>query len=219
MIFQDRHAAGKELAKRLHRFKELKSRQKLKNVLVLGIPRGGIEVAFEIAKMLKVPLSIIATKKLTYASNLEFAIGAVSPDSYILDEKYIDNISKDFIEKKIKEINFEVERKYKPYINKKNFEFKGKTLIIADDGLATGYTMLAAIKYAKSKSPKKIVVAVPVAAHDSLEKIRKLADKTVYIHVPVNFGAVSSFYHEFAQLEDKDVKFYLEEAKKFCNRN
>ena len=108
-------------------------------------------------------------------------------------------------------MNKEIIRRYKEYTNGKMPKLKDKIVIIVDDGLATGYTMLAAIKYVKSKNPKKVVAAVPVAAQDSLEKVKKIVDEVICLHVPVFFGAVGSFYQDFMQLDDKEVRSYLEE--------
>ena len=210
MIFKDRHDAGKKLAEALKKYKNKK------DVIVLGIPRGGVEVAFNIAKALKVPLSIIVTKKIGHPFESEFAIGAVSPGNYIVDEVYSNEAGEDYIENTVKEMNAEIKRRYKEYTQGKMPQLKNKIVIIVDDGLATGYTMFAAIKYAKSKNPKKLIVAVPVAAQDSFEKVKQMADEFVCLQVPVFFSAVGSFYQDFAQLEDEEVKFYLKEGKKYC---
>src|SRR3989338_4661254 len=207
MLFRNRIQAGKQLAKKLSTYRNKK------DVLVLGIPRGGVEVAFAVAKSLHVELSIAVTKKIGHPFNPELAIGAVSPDNYILDEDYKDR--EGYAKKAIKELNAEIKKRYKLYTEGKLPQLKNKIAIVVDDGLATGHTMLAAIKYIKSKNPKKIIVAIPVAAQDSYEKVKKIADEVICLHVPIFFSAVGSFYQEFEQLEDKEVKQYLEEARKF----
>src|SRR3989338_2074276 len=146
MLFKNRIEAGQKLAEKLKKFKSRK------DVIVLGIPRGGVEVAFGIAKSLKVNLSVVVTKKIGHPYESEFAIGAVSPGSYFVDEAYT---------------------------NGEMPEIKNKIAVIVDDGLATGYTMIAAIKYVKSRSPKKIIAAIPVAAQDSYEKVKAIADEVV----------------------------------------
>jgi len=208
MQFKNRHDAGKQLAKELNKFKNKK------DVIVLGIPRGGVEVAFNVAKLLKVPLSIIVTKKIPYPFEAEFAIGAVSPGNYIVNEEYANKAGEGYIKKTVREMNREIKRRYKKYTKGKLPELENKIVIIVDDGLATGFTMLAAIKYARSKNPKKLIVAVPVSAQDSYEKVKAIADEVICLHTPIFFGAVGSFYQAFAQLEDEEVKFYLQEAKK-----
>jgi len=209
MIFKDRKEAGKRLADRLKKYKNKK------DVIVLGIPRGGVEVAFNVAKLLHVKLSIVVTKKIGHPFESEFAIGAVSPGNYIVDEGYGKEAKEDYIKKTVREMNKEIKRRYKEYTKGKLPQLKNKNVIVVDDGLATGYTMLAAVKYVKSKNPKKIIVAVPVAAQDSFEKVKKMADEVICLDVPVFFSAVGSFYQEFEQLEDEEVRFYLEEAKKY----
>ncbi|MFH0867981.1 MAG: phosphoribosyltransferase family protein [Candidatus Woesearchaeota archaeon] len=209
MIFKDRHEAGQQLAKELSKYKNKK------DVIVLGIPRGGVEVAFNIAKTLKVPLSIIVTKKISHPHESEFAIGAVSPGNYIIDENYAGEADEDYIEDTINEMNAEIKRLYKEYTRGKLPQLKNKIAIIVDDGLATGYTMLAAIKYIKSKNPKKVIAAIPVSAQDSYEKVKAIVDEVVCLQVPIFFSAVGSFYQDFTQLEDEEVKYYLGEAKKY----
>ncbi|MEK6869610.1 MAG: phosphoribosyltransferase family protein, partial [Nanoarchaeota archaeon] len=114
-----------------------------------------------------------------------------------------------YAKKAIKELNAEIKKRYKKYTQGKLPQLKNKIVIVVDDGLATGYTMLAAIKYVKSKSPKKVIVTIPVAARDSYEKVKAIADEVVCLHVPIFFSAVGSFYKEFKQLEDKEVKQYV----------
>ena len=207
MLFKNRIQAGKQLAKKLSAYRNKK------DVIVLGIPMGDVEVAFAVAKLLHVELNIIVTKKIGHPFNPELAIGAVSPDNYIIDEDYKDK--EGYAKKAIKELNAEIKKRYKKYAQGKLPQLKNKIVIVVDDGLATGYTMLAAIKYVKSKSPKKVIVAVPVAAQDSYEKVKTIADEVICLHVPIFFSAVGSFYREFEQLEDEEVISYLEEAKKY----
>ena len=149
MLFKNRHDAGKQLAKKLTKYRNKK------DVIVLGIPRGGVEVAFDITKSLKALLSVVVTKKIPHPSEPEFAIGAVSPDNYIVDEEYKNKAGEEYIKKTVREMNAEIKRRYKKYTNGKLPTLKNKIVIIVDDGLATGYTMLAAIKYARNKNPKK----------------------------------------------------------------
>ena len=210
MRFKDRHEAGQRLAEKLKEYRNKK------DIIVLGIPRGGVEVAFEVAKRLKATLNIVVTKKIGHPFEAEFAIGAVSPGNYIVDEKYGDEAGKDYIKNTVKEMNKEIKRRYRAYTKGKMPEIKNKIIIVVDDGLATGFTMLAAVKYARSKNPKKLIVAIPVAAQDSFEKVKEASDEIICLHIPSFFGAVGSFYQDFMQLEDEEVKSYLEESKKFC---
>ena len=130
------------------------------------------------------------------------------------DEEYKNKAGEEYIKKTVREMNAEIKRRYKKYTNGKLPTLKNKIVIIVDDGLATGYTMLAAIKYARNKNPKKLIVAIPVAAQDSFEKVKMMADEVICLQTPIFFGAVGSFYQEFSQLEDEEVKYYLEDAGK-----
>lgn len=211
MIFKDRHEAGQQLARELSKYKNKK------DVIVLGIPRGGVEVAFNIAKTLKVPLSIVVTKKIGHPFESEFAIGAVSPGGhYSINKQYQAEAGEGYIKNTIKELTKEINRRYKEYTNEKLPKLKNKIVILVDDGLATGFTMLSAVEYAQSQNPKKIIVAIPVAAQDSFEKVKAAANEVVCLQVPVFFAAVGGFYQNFMQLEDEEVKYYLKEDKKYC---
>jgi len=208
MIFKDRIDAGRKLAKKLSKYKNKK------NTIVLGIPRGGVEIAFEVSRILKLPLDIVVTKKISHPNESEFAIGAVSPGNYIVDEFQDKELKDDYIKKTVRELNKEIKRRYKEYTSGKMPILKDKIVIIVDDGLATGFTMMAAIKYVKSKNPKKVIVAVPVAAKDSFQKTKDLADEVICLDIPPFFTAVGTFYQDFQQLEDNEVRFYIKEAKK-----
>ena len=211
MIFKDRHEAGQQLARELSKYKNKK------DVIVLGIPRGGVEVAFNIAKTLKVPLSMVVTKKIGHPFESEFAIGAVSPGGhYSINKQYQAEAGEGYIKNTIKELTKEINRRYKEYTNEKLPKLKNKIVILVDDGLATGFTMLSAVEYVQSQNPKKIIVAIPVAAQDSFEKVKAAANEVVCLQVPVFFAAVGGFYQNFMQLEDEEVKYYLKEAKKYC---
>jgi len=211
MIFKDRHEAGQQLARELSKYKNKK------DVIVLGIPRGGVEVAFNIAKTLKIPLSIVVTKKIGHPFESEFAIGAVSPGGhYSINKQYQAEAGEGYIKNTIKELTKEINRRYKEYTNEKLPKLKNKIVILVDDGLATGFTMLSAVEYAQSQNPKKIIVAIPVAAQDSFEKVKAAANEVVCLQIPVFFAAVGGFYQNFMQLEDEEVKYYLKEAKKYC---
>ena len=183
----------------------------------MGIPRGGVEVAFNIAKTLKIPLSIVVTKKIGHPFESEFAIGAVSPGGhYSINKQYQAEAGEGYIKNTIKELTKEINRRYKEYTNEKLPKLKNKIVILVDDGLATGFTMLSAVEYAQSQNPKKIIVAIPVAAQDSFEKVKAAANEVVCLQIPVFFAAVGGFYQNFMQLEDEEVKYYLKEAKKYC---
>lgn len=212
MIFKDREEAGQKLISKLQEYK------KNPNAIVLALPRGGVVTAFEIAKGLDLPLDVIIPQKIGAPDMQEFAIGAITEDGQsFLNEDTISayGISKEYIkqetEKKIKEAGRRAKlyRKNLPILNLKN-----KIAILVDDGIATGATMEVSIKSVKAKKAKKIIIAVPVIAPDSLQKIKKEVDEIIYLDAPQNFGAVGAFYENFEQVEDNRVIELLEKAHK-----
>ncbi len=206
-MFQDRQEAGQLLAQHLLPYKNKKE------VLVLGIPRGGIVVAAEVAKQLKVPLDVLVIKKLGAPQNEELAIGAVSVDSSYLDKdtiKYL-NVSREYIDKLIKKKQQEAKQRMAFLRGKKPlYSVKNKIIILVDDGIATGATMIMAILVIKKLSPKKVVIAVPVAPSETLAKLHDVADEVVCLEQPMLFFAIGQFYREFHQVEDVEAKKYLQ---------
>ena len=199
MVYKNRVEAGKLLAKKLKGVKE---------PLVLAIPRGGVEVAFEVAKKLKCPLDITVARKLGAPTNPELAIGAVTAEGDIyLDEDLIgrSKIHHDYIvdvrEKEMKE----AQRREKTYRSSKEKSLKGKTVILVDDGLATGATMEVVVRSVKRKGAKKVIVAIPVAPQETVEKFKKIVDEVVVLSIPESFYAIGQFYSDFPQVSDEDV--------------
>ena len=211
MHFKDRHEAGIKLAELLKEYKGNKE------AIVFAIPRGGVEVGFEIAKSLNLKLDIIVTKKIGLPDDDEFAIGSVCPDKKVmLNEETIRiyNISGDYINQKTREIGREIERRYKAYKGKYQLQnLKNKIVILTDDGIATGFTTRAAINYIKSQNPKKLILAVPVAPLDFAREIKKEVDEFACLHSTSQFFSISQFYDSFPQLEDEEVKNYLKTAQ------
>jgi len=200
--FSNRKVAGELLAQKLIFLKDQQG-------IVLGIPRGGIPVAYEIAKTLAWPLGAIWIKKIGHPHNPELAIGAVSMDDIELNE-YAENISRDYIDERVKQIRsaFIQQQQYFPK-NSCNPLVYNKCVILVDDGIATGSTMLTAIRFIRHKKPSQIIVATPVAPNDALKKIEKIADEVVILHQPLNFTGISAFYDEFPQLSDDDAAAYF----------
>lgn len=209
MHFKNRREAGARLAEKLKEYANDKS------VVVLAIPRGGVEVGYEIAKHLNVKLDVIVTKKICLPGDEEFAIGSVGPDKKaMLNEETlrIYNVSEEYIKKKKMEIGKEIKRRYKAYKGCYKLQsLKGKIVIVADDGIATGFTARAAIMYAKSQAPKKVILAVPVAPSAFAGQIKKYAE-FVCLHSTDLFSAVGQFYYYFPQLTDSEVRSYLKES-------
>lgn len=204
-MFKDRAEAGQLLAKELIQYKNKK------DVLVLGIPRGGIVVAYEMAKALKAPLDIIVIKKIGFPGQEELALGAVGIDSYYLNEELSAGISEDYIKEHVKQKQQEVKKRYELFRGKKAmYSVKNKIVIVVDDGIATGATMIMAVQILKKQNPKKIVLAIPVAPPDTVKKLKTIADEVICLHAPVFFMAIGQFYHEFQQVEDEEAKQYLQ---------
>ncbi|MEK6943237.1 MAG: phosphoribosyltransferase [Nanoarchaeota archaeon] len=206
MRFKNRHESGIKLAEKLEKYKN-------SNAIVLAIPRGGVEVGYEIAKHLKINLDIIVTKKIGLEGNDEFAIGSVGPDKKVILNKDIVksyNVSKQYLDTESKRIGEEIERRYKEYKGQyKLSNLKGKVVILTDDGIATGHTVKAALEYIKRQNPEKIIIAVPVSPSGFAAEIKDEADEFICLHSAENFYAVGQFYEEFEQLSDSDVKNLL----------
>jgi len=210
--YRDRYHAGFELAKLLTEYKNKA------NTVVLGLPRGGVPVAHVIATQLNLPLDVFLVRKLGVPGHSELALGAiVTEGDPIINHRLIEvlNISDEIIHQLVEHETAVIkEREHLYRKNKARLTVSGKTIILVDDGLATGSTMEAAIKALRLLKPAGIVVAVPVAARDSLHRIALLADKTICPIVPVSFYAVSIWYSDFKQTGDDEVVRLLETANR-----
>jgi predicted phosphoribosyltransferase len=212
MLFSDRFAAAKELAKKLEKYKGGG------NTVILAIPRGGVQTGYILAKELKLPLDIVLTKKIGYPGNSEYAIGAVSLKSYIVDKLMLKTgeISQEYIEKEVLRIRKLLKARYKKYLGEKNpCAVRGKTVVITDDGVATGRTIMAAIDLLREDEPEKIVVAVPVGPPDTINELKNKADEVICVLTPEIFYAIGQFYYDFTQVEDDEAIRLLEEANKW----
>jgi len=211
MIFSNREEAGKILGVKV------KEKGYGKDSLVLGIPRGGVVVAKEVAKILKCELDIIIPRKLRSPFNPELAFGAISDDeSIVIDESLVSllNISKEYIEQEKKTQLEEIKRRRKKYkMDKLLPDMKGKTVILVDDGIATGATMKAGVISVKKKKPEKIIVAIPVASPQSVEELKEITDEVICLYAPAYFAAVGQFYTEFSQTSDDEVIEILKKIK------
>ena len=203
MIFSDRKEAGELLLTKLESFK------KLKNLLVIAIPRGGVIIGKVVANKLKVPLDIIVIKKIGAPYNQELAIGAVGPkNSVFWDNDLIRklNLNKtqlaELKNQKIKERN---EREYILRQTKKPLMLKNKTVILVDDGVATGSTVLCAQKYLKKQKVKILILAAPVIAKETYTQIRTFFDRIITLNIQGSFYAVGQFYRNFPQITDEEV--------------
>lgn len=206
-MYKDRNEAGFLLAKELEKYSK-------KDAVVLAIPRGGIPLGYIISRHLKLPLEVVLSKKIGHPLHKEYAIGAVTLKSSILSEAATD-ISPDYIEEETKKIRAKLQQRYLDYYgDRKPLPLKNKTLIIVDDGIATGNTILSIIKMLYDEKPDKIVVAIPVAPPDSIRKLKDstFVDEVICPLVPGNFRAVGQFYENFDQVDDAEVKQLLNKA-------
>lgn len=209
-MYQNRWEAGKILAKQLaeHHFE---------SICVLGIPRGGIVTAAPIAQYFNVKLDVLITRKIGHPMNPEFAIGAVMPDGKaILDSATIraSNVSQSYLAKTITEQYAELQRRILLYTGERTLpNVAGKTAILVDDGIATGYTMKAAIEWLKTLKPAKIVVAVPVAPPEVIYELLHLADEVICPLQPESFMAVGMHYVDFPQTTDEEAIALLKEYR------
>lgn len=189
--------------------RELVAYRNDKDAMVLGLPRGGVVTACEVAKSLDLPLDIVVPRKIGAPGNPEFAIGAIAEDGEpILEQAYVEMTcaSEGYLQNVIGEERKEARRRLKLYRGRRPpLNLEDKTAILVDDGVATGATMRAAVESARAKGAEKVVVAVPVIAADTIPKLEKVADKVVYLDAPVDFGAVGRFFREFAQTTDEEV--------------
>lgn len=197
MDFKDRKVAGELLAKALEKY------HKRPKTICIGLPRGGVVVAAEVAKALEIGLDVIVPRKIGAPNNEEFAIGAIAGDIIMVDSSLA---SPEYIQKAVAREKKEAERRLALYRNGKPAQhFSGWTVILVDDGIATGSTMRASIAWMKKIGASRIVMAVPVAPPDTLKLLSQEVDETVCLYSTENFYAVGQFYEEFPQVEDEEV--------------
>lgn len=199
-MFRNRAHAGEELAKKLIKYKE-------SDALVAGLPRGGMMVADAIARRLHVPLVALAVKKIKAPFEEELALGAVGPDDVVVYNNNIlgsIGIGENELQQailKAQQAQKEAQKKFA----KGTVDWLGKTVILVDDGIATGATVEAAIAYFRKQKVYSIILAVPVAAVDTIEKLKDKVDSLVVLQTPANFRAVGEFYDQFEQINDEEV--------------
>ena len=208
-MFSNRFEAGRELAE------DLKSYQTDKPI-ILALPRGGVSIGYEVAKILKASLYVFVVRKVGTPWNPELGIGAVASGVQILDHESLSilGIEASELEEIIEREQREVKRRQKLYGQDEDFpSLKGKTVILVDDGIATGVTTRAAIQAIKHLKPSKLVLAVPVGPLETVNGLSKLVDDLICLETPVDFYAVSAFYLSFPQVSDEEVIRLLKKAK------
>nr|WP_315140630.1 phosphoribosyltransferase family protein [uncultured Flavobacterium sp.] len=196
-LLNDRKEAGILLSERLKKYQN-------SNTIILAVPRGGVPVGYEIAKRLHLPMDIVLSKKIGHPNNKEYAIGAVSMNSMTLKEH--PEVPQRYIEDEVIRLRKLLKEKYELYMgNREPIDIQGKNVIVVDDGIATGNTLLASISMLRKKEPAKIIVAVPVLPADVIPIFQRNADEFVYLIAAKYFRGVGGFYEQFDQVEDEEV--------------
>jgi len=207
-MIKDRIEAGKLLGKRL-------SALDIKEPIVLAIPRGGIIVGHEVAKVLNCKLDVVISKKITPPENPEYAIGAITYDGTIYEGEYWNkftnypNFDEELDRKKI-----EVKRRLEEYRGTADYNLKEKTIILVDDGIATGSTVFAILNWLNKQNVEKILLAIPVIPVSTHADIERKVSQIITLEIPIEFSAVGQFYKEFDQVSDQEVKKIIK-----CYRN
>ncbi|HEY7392569.1 MAG TPA: phosphoribosyltransferase [Bryobacteraceae bacterium] len=212
MPFLDRSDAGRKLAERLSHYADQPG------CLILALPRGGVPVAYEVARALHLPLDIFLVRKLGVPGHEELAMGALASGGVqFLNEDVVRSlhISWQAIEAVVRKEQRELERREREYREgRATPEVSGRTIILIDDGLATGASMKAAVLALREADARRIVVAVPVASPRTCSELAEIADETICAETPDEFFAVGEWYYEFAQTTDREVREILTRAAK-----
>jgi len=206
-MWSNRAEAGCQLAHKLLTDASVEQ-AKRSEMLVLSIPRGGVPIGNIVATTLQCAHDVLIAKKIGFPGMEEMAIGAVTEDGMIMMDRRVNTVC----EIKHSELNGQilharkiVEHYVELFRNNRVLDVSGKFVILVDDGIATGETVKAAIQWLEKHAPKRLVVAVPVIAHDTARTIATLVDELVYLFAPANFAAVGQYYRDFAPLTDEDV--------------
>lgn len=198
--YADREHGGQVLAKHLAKYGKTPC-------VVYGLPRGGVITAREVAEALNAPLDVVVAKKLSHPASPEYAIGAVTEDGeVVLNDEAIGEYTRDYLERHVQERHLEAQERLAAFRAFRPAELlMGKTAILVDDGIATGYTVRAAVMSLKKRHPDRIVVAAPVASPDVVERLREVADEVVVPSTPHLFHAIGLHYDDFLPVGDAEA--------------
>lgn len=214
-VYKDRKDAAEFLVQKLE---EIYGNQlEREHTVILGIPRGGVVTGDVIAEQLGVELDVLVSRKIGSPFNEELAVGAVMHDGTFFPNKDIIktlDIPKMYIDRQIAVQMKEIERRLLKFRGSNNYYLEGKIVILVDDGIATGATIFAAIRWLRNQRVRKIVVAVPVGPPDTIMRLEKAADEVVVLQSPILFGAVGEFYQDFSQVTDDEVVEILQKYTK-----
>ena len=203
--FEDRRDAGRRLGRALQR-------RQVRDAIVLALPRGGVPVAFEVATLLDLPLDVIVVRKLGMPGHEEYAVGAIAPGgvSVLNPEVPAGTLSESQLAAVESRERRELERRERQYRgDRAAMPVGGHTVLLVDDGLATGSTMRAALEAARRQGARRVVVAIPVGPREAVEALRREADDVVCLEVPEHFQAVGTWYRHFPQTNDEEVRALL----------
>lgn len=216
MRFENREEAGRKLADKLLEY------ENRNDVIILALPRGGVPVAYEVAKKLEVPMDVFLVRKLGVPGQEELAMGAIASGGIeVLNRDIVQSlgISRSTIDKVAEKEHSELERREKYYRgDRPKPEIKGKHVILIDDGLATGASMKSAVRAVRSWNPVEVIVAVPTSAPDTCELFEHEADKIICLSTPEPFYGVGAWYEDFSQTTDEEVSDLLERAKELIKK-
>ena len=211
MLFKDRRHAGGLLAQKLKYYRD-------QQPLILAVPRGGVTVAEPVWRELGGELDLIITRKIGAPDQPELAIGAVTGDGFtMLNDQIVSrlHVSEEYIGKAADQVQSEIKRRLNDYRGNRPFpSVDDRPVILVDDGVATGYTLLAALRSLQKKNPARLILAVPVGPPDTLSILEREVDELVYVEAPSDFAAVGQFYRDFGQVNDDEVKAVLKNAGK-----
>jgi predicted phosphoribosyltransferase len=216
MLFHDRTYAAFLLINQLKQYKNCGG-------VVLAVPEGGVPIGYQISRLLNLSFDLIFCKKIGHPTNPEFAIGAVSEDMEIIDPVNCVGVSPDYISKKAWELKREMASKRNKFMmDQPSISLTGKVVILTDDGIATGNTVLACIKSIRKQKPKKIIVAVPVTSPSAYNLLSSDVDEFINLLIPRHLNRVSEFYENFHPVNDNEVvrvlaKIRAEKAEKFLH--
>jgi putative phosphoribosyl transferase len=205
-VFRDRVDAGRRLAGALGHLED-------EDVVVLGVPRGGVEVAAEVAEARGWPLDVVIPRKVGAPSNPELGLGAIAPGVRVLDERMIRslNVSEAYLEEEVAAQEEEIRRRTEAYRHgRPPIPVAGRAAVLVDDGVATGSTALAALRWARAAGASRVILAIPVAPREAVARLSKEADEVVALATPEPFFAVGQWYQRFPQTSDEEVVRLLE---------
>lgn len=204
-MFQNRTDAGIQLAEKLTKYRQQA------NAIVLAIPRGGVPVGYVVARSLQLPMDIVLTKKIGHPMNKEYAIGAASLTDYFIVPH--DDVSDDYVQQALLQVRARLREMQEKFIGSRlPADIAGKTVILIDDGVATGRTLQVTVRLIRKSKPARIVIAVPVASDSAAELLQKEADEFISLLIPDYFSGIGGFYYDFTQVSDEEVQSLLEKS-------